>query len=202
MSRSAPAPLLSTGKSVDWWFVFKLNSAEEQGDPKPPGMKGIFDVDGWQRPAYEKDGRKFSQHYLFASSAGAALQHGKGILGTSLEDPVGATFGRVYDGDGYYVLWNDQFYGDPRGNGRSPWGHSKGMVAWNDDGEGVVMQVSTPSWPAAGRATATPSVSSRTTTSRSASTSSRSSSPAATSRRCWRRWSTPAWSRHRRSRRR
>lgn len=29
-------------------------------------------------------------------------------------------------------------------------GHSKGMVAWNADGEGFVLQVSTPSWPGSG----------------------------------------------------
>ena len=150
MTQTLPEPLLNSTTPVDWWFVFKLNSAEEQGDPKPPGVQGIFDVEGWQRPKYEADGKRFSQHYLAASSAEATLQDGKGVLGTSLDDPVGATFGRVYDGDCYYLLWNDQFYGDPIKNGDSPWGHSKGMVAWNDEGEGMVMQVSTPSWPGAG----------------------------------------------------
>ena len=150
MTQTLPEPLLNSTTPVDWWFVFKLNSAEERGDPLPPGMTGIFDVEGWRRPKYEENGKKFSQHYLVASSAGATLKHGGGVLGTSLDDPVGATFGRVYDGDCYYVLWNDQFYGDPIKNGDSPWGHSKGMVAWNDEGEGMVMQVSTPSWPAAG----------------------------------------------------
>ncbi len=29
----------------------------------------------------------------------------------------------------------------------SPWGHSKGMLAWNDGGEGLILQVTTPSWP-------------------------------------------------------
>src|SRR5262249_15319142 len=61
--------------------------------------------------------------------------------------------------------WNDQFYNDPAiaacwhpaspncPNSKYcdvPWGHSKGMVAWNDSSEGFVMQVSTPSWPASG----------------------------------------------------
>src|SRR5437899_546157 len=32
----------------------------------------------------------------------------------------------------------------------APWGHSKGLLAWNDAGEGFVMQVSTPSWPGSG----------------------------------------------------
>ncbi len=150
MTQTTPEPLLNSSTPADWWFVFKLNSAEERGDPKPAGTKGIFDVDGWQRPKYEADGKKFSQHYLFASSADPTLTHGQGVLGTSFEDPVGATFGRVYDGDCYYVVWNDQFYRDPMSSEGSPWGHSKGVVAWNDDGEGMVMQVSTPSWPGSG----------------------------------------------------
>src|SRR6185437_14492846 len=29
------------------------------------------------------------------------------------------------------------------------WGHSKGMLVWGDSGDGLVLQVSTPSWPAA-----------------------------------------------------
>ena len=148
--KSAPVPLLSPRKPVEWWFIFKLNSAEEPGDPKPPGTNGLFDVKGWKRPAYEKDGKKFSQHYIVASSENPTLRKGKGIVGATRRDPLGATFGQVYFGSYYYVIWNDQFYGDPRGNGNSPWGHSKGMVAWNDDGEGLVLQVSTPSWPASG----------------------------------------------------
>jgi len=57
------------------------------------------------------------------------------------------------------VVWNDQLYkhpvvpacsGDSCG---APWGHSKGMLAWNDAGDGLVMQVSTPSWPASGSKT-------------------------------------------------
>jgi hypothetical protein len=48
------------------------------------------------------------------------------------------------------VLWNDQFYGDPLSNESAPAGHSKGMLAWDKNGNGLVMQVSTPSWPASG----------------------------------------------------
>ena len=53
------------------------------------------------------------------------------------------------------VVWNDQFYGAPKirlcGQSCSaPWGHSKGTLVWNDAGEGLVLQVTTPSWPAAG----------------------------------------------------
>ncbi len=147
---SAPGPRLNPQTPVDWWFLFKLNAAEEPGTPKPKGLRGLFDVKGWKRPAYEKSGKKFSQHYLFASSREPRLRHGRGILGSTPYDPLGSTFSQVYFGDYYYVVWNDQFYGDPRENGDSPWGHSKGMVAWNDDGEGFVLQVSTPSWPGSG----------------------------------------------------
>jgi len=70
---------------------------------------------------------------------------------------MGATFDEIYSGSYNYVVWNDQFYQDPRlaacGSSNScsaPWGHSKGMLAWNDSGGGVVMQVTTPDWPGAG----------------------------------------------------
>jgi hypothetical protein len=69
---------------------------------------------------------------------------------------VGATFGEIYDGSFNYVVWNDQFYQDPQlaacGSSNScgaPWGHSKGMVAWDEKGDGIVMQVTTPDWPGA-----------------------------------------------------
>lgn len=146
-----PAPLLTPDQPVDWWFIFKFNSAEEPGAPKPEDMVGVFDVKGWKRPSYENSGKKYSQHFCYASSTDPTLQHGNEILGTSIRDPLGATFDQVYNAPKpyYYVVWNDQFYGDPIKNGNSPWGHSNGMLVWDDSGEGFVLQVSTPSWPAA-----------------------------------------------------
>jgi hypothetical protein len=99
----------------------------------------------------------FSQQFVFASSENHALQQGNDCLGDSTDDPVGATFDEVYNSTFHFVVWNDQFYNDPQIQGctnscSSPWGHSKGMLAWNDAGEGVVVQVTTPSWPAAGSA--------------------------------------------------
>lgn len=91
-----------------------------------------------------------------STQAARSLPPGRnGLRGGALKDPVGATFDRVYNGSYYYVLWNDQFYDDPpiavcSGSCGSPWGHAKGMLAWNDHGEGFIMQVSTPSWPASG----------------------------------------------------
>ena len=56
------------------------------------------------------------------------------------------------------MIWNDQFYNDPdiaacKGKTycSAPWAHSKGILAWGDDGSGFVMQVTTPNWPGAGR---------------------------------------------------
>jgi hypothetical protein len=49
-------------------------------------------------------------------------------------------------------VWNDQFYGDPKMpcGSCSRWGHSKGILAWDDAGNGLVFQVTTPDWPGAG----------------------------------------------------
>jgi|GEM_PF-362028 len=146
---SGPAPLLAKGHPVDWWFVFKLNAAAFPECGSGAERNCIF---GGAVQDYKG---KYSQQFVYASSENASLQKGAGCVGDTLQDPVGATFDQVYNGSLFYVVWNDQFYGDPQIAGcskscSSPWGHSKGMLAWNDKGEGFVMQVSTPSWPASG----------------------------------------------------
>jgi len=151
---TGPAPLLQKGHEVAWWFVFKFNSKVFPGcggDAKPSCPFG-GEVQNY---------RNSSQQFVYASSDSPTLQQGSGCAGDSTGDasvdPIGATFDEVYHGSYHYVVWNDQFYDDPDIQGCSescggPWGHSKGMVAWNDTGEGLVMQVSTPSWPASGNA--------------------------------------------------
>ena len=149
----APTPLLAEGRSVDWWFVFKFNSSSF---PRCGGAADtrvcLFDKN--QKPTQYRAG--FSQQFVFASSEDHTLKKGNGCAGTTVNDPLGATFDHVYNGALFYVIWNDQPYGHPKvpgctsgGNCASPWGHSKGLLAWNDDGEGLVLQVSTPSWPEA-----------------------------------------------------
>lgn len=152
---SVPCPMAAKDHPVMWWFVFKLNAksfpACGNGTRSCP-----FGGDVQTTSTYAK----FGQQYVFATSEHANLQDGtSGCLGDSTQDPVGASFDEIYNGNYYYVIWNDQPYGDPSisactssGNCGSPWGHSKGIVAWNNDGEGFVMQVSTPSWPEAGSA--------------------------------------------------
>ena len=140
---AAPSPLLSAGKPVDWWFVFKFNGKSFPGCGT--GADRTCTFGGTVQPY-----KAFSQQFAYASSARATLQQGSGCAGTTTTDPLGATFAQVYDGTSYYVIWNDQFYNDPMATMASPWGHSKGMVAWNNAGEGFVLQVSTPSWPASG----------------------------------------------------
>jgi hypothetical protein len=149
-AEAAPRPLLAEGQPVDWWFVFKFNSSKPfagcgpvQGNrPCPFGGKPLTGVG-------------FGQQFAVASSTNPSLDTGTGCLGATMTDPVGATFDQVYNGSYFYVIWNDQFYGDPHVCGKSAnctgsWGHSKGMLAWNDAGEGMVMQVTTPSWPGSG----------------------------------------------------
>jgi len=141
---SAPAPLLKAGQPVDWWFVFKFNA---ESFPDCGGPQRACPFGGTVQPYTH-----FSQQFGFASSADHTLRQGGGCLGDTTVDPLGATFSQVYKGQYFYVLWNDQFYGDPLGTKGAPAGHSKGMLAWNKNGGGVVLQVSTPDWPAAGSA--------------------------------------------------
>jgi hypothetical protein len=144
----APTPYLDTGKPVDWWFVFKFNTKSFPHCRADAKQACIF---GGTVQNY----KQWGQQFVFASSADKTLQAGTGCAGDTAADPVGATFNEVYNGTLFYVIWNDQFYDDPEISGctkecGSPWGHAKGMLAWNEAGEGMVMQVSTPSWPAAG----------------------------------------------------
>jgi hypothetical protein len=140
---ATPTPMLSAGKAVDWWFVFKFNSETLPGC----GGGGVRSCPfGGTVQSYDR----FGQQFAYASSVNQALQEGGGCLGDSTTDPVGATFDEVYQGHFFYVLWNDQFDGDPVNTQSAPAGHSKGMLAWDSDGNGMVMQVSTPSWPGSG----------------------------------------------------
>lgn len=144
-----PVPLLEKGHPVDWWFIFKLNSKTFPGCSGGATRACPFGgtVQNYSAP--------FGQQFVYASSDNKSLQQGSDCVGDTTVDPLGATFDEVYNGSFHYVVWNDQFYDDPQITGcttscGSPWGHSKGMLAWNDSGEGLVLQVSTPSWPAAG----------------------------------------------------
>ncbi len=148
-----PTPLLEKGHPVDWWFVFKFNTASFPGCGGGSGEQRTCPFGGTVQP-YP---RGFGQQFVYASSEDPSLQKGSGCAGETPNDPLGATFAQVYDNAAYYVIWNDQFYSDPRlncvnpqGYCPAPWGHSKGLLAWNAAGEGLVLQVSTPSWPAAG----------------------------------------------------
>jgi hypothetical protein len=142
----APVPLLEKDHPVDWWFVFKFNTSSFPACRAGAARACIF---GGEPQQYA-----FGQQFVYASSEDKKLKDGGGCAGDTVSDPIGATFDQVYNGSYYYVVWNDQFYDDPVIEGctkscSSPWGHSKGVLAWDDAGEGLVMQVTTPSWPAA-----------------------------------------------------
>lgn len=161
-----PVPLLARGEAVDWWFAFKFNGVVfpggGRGTERPP--IGIF---GGARNDYIRHGKPaWGLQYVYASSRKKRLVKGRGCLWNTLEDPVGATFDQIYNGSYNFVVWNDQFYNDPllpqfmrqdvsggtlnKGYMDAPWGHSKGILAWNDAGEGMIMQVTTPDWPGSG----------------------------------------------------
>jgi hypothetical protein len=153
VSASTPSPLVSKGHPVDWWFVFKLNAGKFPGCGEDAERSCAF---GGSVQNYRS---AFGQQFVYATSDNESLTKGSGCAGTTtLNDPIGATFDELYNrNDLYYVVWNDQFYGNPqlsgctsKGNCMGPWGHSKGMLAWDKDGNGFLMQVTTPSWPGSG----------------------------------------------------
>jgi hypothetical protein len=148
-----PQPLLAAGHAVDWWFVFKFNAASfpqcSAGTTRTCSFGGQV----------QSSWTSFSQQFAVASSESKSLHSGSGCVGDTDDDPVGATFDEIYNGSFNYIVWNDQFYQDPQlaacGNSNScsaPWGHSKGIMAWDEAGDGIVMQVTTPDWPGAASA--------------------------------------------------
>ena len=146
---TTPLPLIAKGHPVDWWFAFKFNSVKFAGCGSGIARPGSCPFGGTTKTY--SDGQQF----VFASSESPHLAQGEGCAGTTEEDPVGATYDEIYNGRFSYLVWNDQFNGDPAVPGcgadcSSPWGHSKGLVAWDAAGNGTVMQVTTPSWPGSG----------------------------------------------------
>jgi hypothetical protein len=146
---TSPVPLVSKNHPVDWWFLFKFNTASFPGCAGGAQRSCPF---GGQVQKY-----KGGQQFVFASSDNATLQQGSDCAGDTTADPIGATFDQVYNHTYFYLVWNDQFYDDPKVAGCSkscgaPWGHSKGILAWGDSGDGFILQVSTPSWPGSGSA--------------------------------------------------
>ena len=81
---SAPVPLLAKGHPVDWWFVFKFNSASfpKCGATAVRSCPFGGDVQNYS---------KYSQQFVFSSSENHALQQGSNCLGDTTDDPVGAT---------------------------------------------------------------------------------------------------------------
>ncbi|MES2151957.1 MAG: hypothetical protein V4508_19435 [Pseudomonadota bacterium] len=139
------APMAGADHPVDWWFAFKFNTKVFPGCGDNAVRACPFGGDLQQY--------KFGQQYVSASSSTSDLKKGGGCLGGADSDPVGATYERIYSGAYYFVVWNDLFYDDPQIKGckqdcGGPWGHSDSCR--DDTGAGLVMQVSTPSWPAAG----------------------------------------------------
>ena len=146
-----PVPLLAQGHAVDWWFAFKLNAVKFPGCGNSQTRTNVCPFGGSPKSYPLGEGQQF----VFASSESPQLTQGAGCVGTTEQDPVGATYDEIFNGRFSYVVWNDQFKGSPAtpgcaGDCGAGWGHSKGMVAWDDSGNGLVLQVTTPSWPGSG----------------------------------------------------
>jgi deoxyribonuclease II len=159
-AQTPPRPLVNATTPVDWWFVFKFNVATGPsctGGTTPACIFGGKPFGIKPTKYVSANGTvNWGQRYAVASSASPALAApppppGNTCLGDSADDPVGATYGQIFNSTSYfYVVWNDQFDDSPMPDRDGPWGHAKGILAWDKNGDGVVMQVSTPSWPASG----------------------------------------------------
>src|SRR5579864_901390 len=73
-TQDAPAPLLKKAHPVDWWFVFKLNSAAFPGCGGTAQRACIF---GGTAQNY----RFFGQQFVYASNEARSLQKGVGCIG-------------------------------------------------------------------------------------------------------------------------
>jgi hypothetical protein len=150
-----PVPLLSPGQKVNWWFVFKLNAKVFPACGAATVVRACPFGGTPKLKTATGTPYRFGQQFAFASNNNATLRQGSDCLGDTTSDPVGATFDQIYNGSYNFVVWNDQFNGHPDitscgSSCDAGWGHSKGMLAWDENGEGMVLQVSTPSWPGAG----------------------------------------------------
>src|SRR5262244_3756764 len=107
-----PEPRLKAGEPVDWWFVFKFNTKSFPGCPgnNEDERQCPFGGDVQHTKNYEG---KFSQQFVFASSKDKSLKQGSECAGATTIDPLGSTFGEVYNNPQFFVVWNDQFKGDP-----------------------------------------------------------------------------------------
>jgi len=131
--------MLDSHTAVEWWFAFKFAASTFPNSC----TQRVCRFGGTPQPATQHT----SQRFVIASSAHPAIQDGGLCIGDSTSDPVAATFDQIYSSSLFYVVWNDEFNNQPIGNKGTGWGHSKGIVAWNSEGNGVVMQVTTPNWP-------------------------------------------------------
>jgi len=138
------SPLVKAGSPDQWVFAFKLNARKFPTKLSDAGGDCLYGGDKMTAGAV-------GQRYFMASKGSPTLKDGPGQIGTSDQDPLGATFGQIYTGKYHYIVWNDQFDDQPLVHGgeraTGTWAHAKGMVAWDEDGHGVVIQVTTPDWP-------------------------------------------------------
>lgn len=142
--QAVPQPRIDRTHTSDWIFAYKFNGADFPTNPVAQCRFG-------GTPQTDKG----SQHYAATWSGVGTLVDQPGLIGSELSDPLGATFDEIYNGNLFFVAWNDQFDTHPslpscKDECPGPWGHSKGILAWDRNGSGLLLQVTTPSWPGAG----------------------------------------------------
>jgi hypothetical protein len=156
VSVAQPVPLVSGAHPVTWWFAFKFNDL--MPETLRPVSAGDCPFGGVVNTNNNSDKHSnLAYAYAYGDGQTHGLVAGGSRIGWSDEDPLGVTYRNVFEGSYSYVVFNDQFYGDPQISGcgndcEAPWAHAKGLLAWDDQGQGLLLQVTTPSWPHSGSA--------------------------------------------------
>lgn len=120
-ANAQPSPM-AEGRSVDWLFVYKFNT---RSFPECAANAERACPFGGKPVAYRSG---FGQQYVFASSADPELKSGGGCLGDTEKDPIGATFDQICKGNLNCVVWNDQFYLDPKITAAGPVAPAPGAI--------------------------------------------------------------------------
>jgi len=148
------APILEDGTVADWWFSYKFNAMTYNSN-KCTGQhdsNGTCTFGGQFIGNQAKYGLNFATiHHQAGITSKLQMPSGNSCIGSGENDSLANTFSQIYNrvADNF-VIWSDQFYGYPLPSQFAPWGHSKGALAWDGEGNGVLIQVTTPDWPKSG----------------------------------------------------
>ena len=142
-SSSSVVPIDWNGNPVDWWIAIKLPADLLNNSCPSPICTGSTYPDSYSGLAC-----------LYADANTPAFVY-KTCLGQG-NDALSNTLNQIWDGSSgsspYFQIWNDQFnvgmHSPDKSQGcEAPGAHSKGALAYDDDGNGWYLSATTPAFP-------------------------------------------------------